>query len=212
MAFVWAAGNSFRMSRPGVLRGGVMNGMNLWAWLNGIWIVSEILIAFATRTRRESGKVQDRGSQLLLWIVIVSSITGCEWIRHAAPANLFAGEDWPITVSLIVFVLGLAIRWAAIATLGKSFSANVAIRESQKVQKSGLYRYVRHPSYLGMLLIFLAFGLHARNWASLAVAILPTTLALLYRIRIEEAVLNEAFGEEYRAYSRVTKRLIPGVF
>jgi protein-S-isoprenylcysteine O-methyltransferase Ste14 len=110
------------------------------------------------------------------------------------------------------FACGFAIRWMAVITLGKSFSANVAIRESQSVRRTGLYRFVRHPSYLGMLLIFLAIGLHSRNWASLAVALIPTTLALFYRIQVEEAALLEAFGDEYAACRRVTKRLLPGVF
>jgi protein-S-isoprenylcysteine O-methyltransferase Ste14 len=50
------------------------------------------------------------------------------------------------------------------------------------------------------------------GWLSLAVMLVPTTLALLYRIHVEEAALNEAFGEEYAAYSQVTRRLIPGIF
>jgi len=111
-----------------------------------------------------------------------------------------------------VLVLGLAIRWTAILTLGKSFSANVAIRDAQRVHKAGLYRFVRHPSYLGLMLIFLAIGLHARNWISLTLVLVPTFLALSYRIHVEEGALSEAFGEEYAAYRRGTKRLVPGVF
>ena len=107
---------------------------------------------------------------------------------------------------------GLAIRLTAIFTLGKSFSANVAIRTEQTIQRTGLYRFVRHPSYLGLLLIFLAVGLRTRNWASLAMVLIPTTLVLLYRISIEEPALREHFFEDFAAYSRETKRLIPGVF
>ena len=109
-------------------------------------------------------------------------------------------------------MVALAIRWTAIFTLGKSFSSNVAIQESQQITRTGLYRFVRHPSYLGLLLVFLAVGLHSRNWISLAVVIVPTTAALLYRIHVEETVLVKAFGEEYVAYSKATKRLVPGVY
>jgi protein-S-isoprenylcysteine O-methyltransferase Ste14 len=96
--------------------------------------------------------------------------------------------------------------------LGSAFSANVAIRDTQKVRTTGLYHFVRHPSYLGLVLIFLAIGIYSRNWLSLAVTVVPPTVALLYRIHVEEATLREAFGEEYTAYSRTTKRLVPGVF
>jgi protein-S-isoprenylcysteine O-methyltransferase Ste14 len=104
------------------------------------------------------------------------------------------------------------VRWTAILTLGKSFSSNVAIQESQTIQRAGLYRIVRHPSYLGMLIIFLAIGVHSRNWLALAVVLVPTTAALLYRIHVEEIELHDAFGAEYAEYSQSTKRLIPGIY
>ena len=125
---------------------------------------------------------------------------------------MFGGPPWLKTASVAALVAGLAVRWTAVFTLGKSFSANVAIRESQKMIRSGLYRMVRHPSYLGLLIVFVAIGIHSRNWASFVVAIVPPTAALIYRIQVEEAVLREAFGEQYAQYSRVTKRLVPGVY
>jgi protein-S-isoprenylcysteine O-methyltransferase Ste14 len=100
----------------------------------------------------------------------------------------------------------------AIFTLRRWFSMNVAIRADQRVHRTGLYRFVRHPSYLGMALGLLAIGLHSRNWACLALILVLPTLAMLYRIHVEESALREALGEEYAAYSRVTKRLIPGVY
>ena len=184
----------------------------LWQLLYWGWVASEVLVAVVTRTRRGGGNVRDRGSMLLLWIVIFASITACEWVRDTVPATMFGGAYWLRLAALTVLVAGLAIRWTAILTLGKSFSANVAIRESQTVYRKGLYRFVRHPSYSGLVLIFLAVGLHARNWLSLVLAVAPTTLALFYRIHVEERALREAFGEEYAEYSRDTKRLVPGIF
>jgi protein-S-isoprenylcysteine O-methyltransferase Ste14 len=176
------------------------------------WIVSEVLILIVTRTRRGGGTVRDRGSLLLLWPTIVLSITAGMWIAGTYPHTMFGGAHWLVTVGLVLFVFGLAIRWTAIATLGKSFSANVAIHASQTVHKTGLFALVRHPSYSGMVLIFVAVGLITRNWISLGVIVIPPMAALLYRIHVEEAALVEAFGNEYVSYSRVTKRLIPGVY
>lgn len=184
----------------------------VWACLYYVWIASEVVIALATRTGRSDGNVRDKGTQVLLWVVIVASAMACEWVRNIVSADIFGGAHWLRIAGLILLMAGLAIRWTAVFTLGKAFSANVAIRVSQKVRKSGLYRIVRHPSYLGLLLIFLAVGVHSRNWLSLAIMVLPTTAALLYRIHVEEAALREAFGDEYVAYSRETKRLIPGLF
>jgi protein-S-isoprenylcysteine O-methyltransferase Ste14 len=88
----------------------------------------------------------------------------------------------------------------------------VAIRDSQTLNRAGLYRVIRHPSYLGLLIVFIAIGVHSRNWLSFAIVLIPTTAALLYRIRVEETALVQAFGDDYVAYSQTTKRLIPGLF
>jgi protein-S-isoprenylcysteine O-methyltransferase Ste14 len=184
----------------------------LWTWLYWAWVASEVLIAIATRTRRGGGEVRDRGTQLLLWIVIVASVTAAIWISHIVAAPIFGRAHWLRLTGLLILATGLAIRWAAVLNLGSAFSANVAIRDSQRVRTTGLYRYVRHPSYLGLVLIFLAIGIDSRNWISLAIVFVLPTLALLYRIHVEESALREAFGEEYVAYSRRTKRLVPGVY
>ena len=148
----------------------------------------------------------------MLWIVITTSVTACEVARHFLAPNIFGNPPWLRPVSVILIAAGLVIRCVAIFTLGKSFSANVAIQDSQTVLRTGLYHFVRHPSYLGLLIIFLAIGLHSRNWLCLALAFVPTTAALLYRINIEEAALRDAFGGDYVAYSKITKRLIPGIY
>jgi protein-S-isoprenylcysteine O-methyltransferase Ste14 len=125
---------------------------------------------------------------------------------------MFGGAHWLKVAAIAILVAGLAIRWTAILSLGKAFSANVAIRDSQTVYRSGLYRLVRHPSYSGLLLVFASIALHERNWLAASVVMVPTTAALLYRIHVEEVALHEAFGVQYESYSSTTKRLIPGIY
>jgi protein-S-isoprenylcysteine O-methyltransferase Ste14 len=189
-----------------------MSASLLWEFFFYGWFFSEIYIALGRRTRESSGNTRDRGSQLILWIVIFFSIVACEWISASHNPTMFGGAHWLKIVGIIVFILGLAIRWTAIISLGKSFSANVAIRPTQTIYRGGLYRWVRHPSYLGMLVIFLAIGIHSRKWLGFFVVMIPTTLAALYRIHIEEAALNHAFGDAYASYSKATRRLLPFLY
>jgi protein-S-isoprenylcysteine O-methyltransferase Ste14 len=184
----------------------------VWQILFYGWFASEILVGVVRRTKRSGGKVQDRGSLIILWIVIAVSITACQWISEATRPNMFGGAHALKSAGVIVMLVALAIRWTAIFTLGKFFSSNVAIQESQRIVRTGLYRFVRHPSYLGLLLAFLAVGLHSRNWISFAIVLVPTTAALLYRIHVEEAALAQAFGDDYAAYSKTTKRFVPGLY
>lgn len=184
----------------------------IWTILFWVWSLSEIAIGVVTRTKRSEGNVQDRGSLITLWVVIFPSMAVCQTIRRTATGSIFQDWHWALAIGLAILIAGLAIRWTAIVSLGKSFSANVATRATQKLHRTGLFRFVRHPSYLGLLLVFLAVGLRSNSWLGLCIATLPTTAALLYRVRVEEAALVGAFGDEYVGYCRVTSRLIPGVF
>ena len=68
-----------------------------------------------------------------------------------------------------------ALRFAGqrSVSLGRSFSANVAIRAEQRLKSDGLFRYVRHPSYFGLLLVIVAVGLHTHNWIGFAIVVIP---------------------------------------
>lgn len=187
--------------------------LSLWDCLMLGWLALEILVAVLTRTRRGGGKVQDRGTMFINWIVIVGAVWCSTWAHAALPSAAVHGWlGWLKPLAMGVMLLGLVIRLVAIFSLGKSFSANVAIRSEQKVRRTGLYRVIRHPSYLGLLLIFVAVGLHFGNLASFAIMLIPPTIAILYRIQVEEAALLQAFGEDYADYARVTRRLIPWIY
>ena len=75
--------------------------------------------------------------------------------------------------------------------------------------ENGPYKYVSHPSYTGILLIFIGVGLAYQSWGAIISIILLFTLAFGYRIRIEEKALISELGEPYIEYKKRTKRLIP---
>jgi protein-S-isoprenylcysteine O-methyltransferase Ste14 len=183
-----------------------------WQALYVFWIAGEVVIAIGTRRTAVSANVQDRGTQILLWVVIVLSLTLSGFLRALLPAAFRWHIHWLNPLGVMLFVLGLSVRIAAILTLGRSFTANVVTHPDQKLNRSGLYRIVRHPSYLGMEIIFLGIGLHSGAWPTMITAFVPPTLAVLYRICVEEAALMGAFGNEYEEYRQATKRLIPGLY
>ena len=189
--------------------------MNLEFYFNvltNVWLVGELLILVFTTTWRGKGKIQDHGTQIILWVVIIASFTADGWMHKFFAIDMPGGHSWLRPLALGIVLLGLMVRAVAVITLGRAFSANVALLAGQKLQRSGLYRLVRHPSYLGLELIFFGFALHTRTWACFAVILIPPTLALLYRIHVEETALRLAFGADYEDYTRNTKRLIPGVY
>ena len=176
------------------------------------WIATEVLLQLVTPTLRRHGKVRDRGSLVVLLTVIFCSFWAAMAYGEIHPHNMLGGAHWLRIVAVALLAAGLVVRWAAVLTLGASFSTNVAIHATQTLQTNGLFRWVRHPSYTGMLIIFTAVGIYERNWVSLAILVIFPTAALLYRIHVEELALREAFGDQYASYSKVTRRLIPGIY
>jgi protein-S-isoprenylcysteine O-methyltransferase Ste14 len=184
----------------------------LWNVLYFAWLITEIYVAVVTRTRSGGGKIDDRGSLYVLWVVIFASIFIGSWLGETYSPTAIHGVPWMRPLALALLAVGLFIRLSAIITLGRSFSANVAIHETQKLNTSGVFRFMRHPSYTGMLLIFLAIGFRRQNWLAILIILVPPFFALLYRIHVEEAALTGAFGEQYVEYSQTTKRLFPGIY
>jgi protein-S-isoprenylcysteine O-methyltransferase Ste14 len=186
----------------------------LWKILYYFWFAVEFYVLFITRTRgtKVAGKNPDRGSLIVLWVVIFCSITAASWVGEADANTAIHDAPWMRTVALILLALGLVIRVTAIYTLGKAFTANVNVSDTQRLHEDGLFRYMRHPSYAGMVLIFLALGMRMQNWLSLILIMVGPVAALLYRIHVEEAALKQAFGEQYVLYSERTKRLVPGIY
>jgi protein-S-isoprenylcysteine O-methyltransferase Ste14 len=176
--------------------------------LSALLLASEVALAVSKRSKsRATGK--DRFTLPLLWTVIGVSISAAFFLREAFPQGKLPHPRTFYIIGLIFFVLGLVIRWVAIIYLGRLFTVNVAIAEDHQLITSGPYRYVRHPSYTGTLLIFLGFGLCMLNIFSLAAVFLPIIAAFLWRMHVEEDALSATFGEQYRTYVNQTQRLIP---
>lgn len=113
---------------------------------------------------------------------------------------------------IFVISLGLMIRMIAIMQLGKSFTDHIMVHKEKALYKQGLYKYIRHPSYLGEIMIFLGVALvYAYFWSSMIAFFIPT-ISFLYRISVEEKALMLHFKESYIEYQKETKKIIPFVY
>ena len=180
-----------------------------------IWIVPEMVGAFrqTAKASRKEALIQDRGSMGIL--------IGLQWVGLAL--NFLLGWLFPeaalswhrtafFLAGVILMLLGVALRWYSVWTLGSYFTRDVAVSANQKVVQSGPYHFVRHPAYSGTFLTMLGIGLALTNWASLVALLLCVFAGHLYRVRVEEEALSQAIGQPYREYMQHTKRFIPWVF
>jgi protein-S-isoprenylcysteine O-methyltransferase Ste14 len=158
------------------------------------------------RSRRESVTTRkDRGSMILLWVMITSGFT-LGFLLSKPASQFWTGFGFAF------IVLGLIIRWIAIMQLGNSFTVDVSISKNAMLKTDGIYEKIRHPSYLGMLLVVAGFGATMNSLYSLLVLVIPVFFAVVYRISVEERVLVNEFGNSFIKYAESTKKLIPGIF
>jgi protein-S-isoprenylcysteine O-methyltransferase Ste14 len=159
-----------------------------------------------------SGVREDRGNR---WVLAVFGIVGLldGWL----PAWADRMDVWTIAGDFVrwlgvgLYAVGGALRLWPVVVLGNRFSGLVAIQPGHRLVTDGIYRVVRNPSYLGLLIYMLGWGLAFRSWLGvlLTAFLLPPLVA---RMQAEERLLQAEFGAEYDAYRARTWRLVPGVF
>lgn len=176
------------------------------------WFALEVGLVVRDLLRRRARLGRDRGTRMIVALSLGGSIFIGSLLRRWVPALDTPAPDAFAVAGLVVIWVGLAVRVWAVMTLGGSFSTFVQVDADQAVVSRGPYRWVRHPSYTGLLLVALGFGLGARNWLSLAICAVVPLLGLLPRMAIEESEMTRVLGEQYRSYQRTTPRLVPGLW
>lgn len=175
----------------------------------GVLGVSEWSIRVRSGINR-GGTRLDRGS---FYVVIVTAVLGfvaAFAFASGVPSAGITTARWPIFIAgLVIVILGITFRQWAVLALGQFFTVQVRVRSDQTVVDTGPYRWVRHPSYTGIMTSFVGIGVALENWLSLAALLVIPTIGLVVRIRVEERVLLDALGEPYRQFSVSRARLIP---
>jgi len=173
-----------------------------------VWLVIEFRKAL---NRRAEATNTDRGSLAFLRACVVAGALLAALASKVA-ATAFSYSPVMFGVSLAIAWAGIALRWWSFRTLGRYFTFTVMTSANQPVITTGPYRFVRHPSYAGLLLIIAGIGFSYGNWLSLACLIFFPLIGFVYRIRVEEAALSATLGDAYTTYASGRKRLIPFVW
>jgi protein-S-isoprenylcysteine O-methyltransferase Ste14 len=152
----------------------------------------------------------DRGRNFFLGVAFNSSILLSPLLNFIGIGRI-SGYLLIGLLGVGLMVLGLILRLWAMLTLGKFYTRTLKVSAGQKIVDTGPYRVIRHPGYLGTLLTWIGLPLALSNWVSALLVTLLMAAAYWPRIRAEEAMLVEVYGDEYSRYMQRTKRLIPFV-
>jgi protein-S-isoprenylcysteine O-methyltransferase len=174
-----------------------------------VWLASELIGAVLIPRLRGRGATtvrRDRGSTALILLTVWISLGIALSFGYGGVGQL---PGWVFYLGIFLMLLGIVVRQWAIAVLGRFFSLNVRIVEDHQVVDKGPYRWVRHPSYTGVLITFIGLSLAVQSLGALLVLLAVFTVSFGYRMRVEEKTLLSELGDNYASYMKKAKRIIP---
>ena len=193
--------------------------MNPWYAKAVVLAASVLLVAIRAPHGSRSTKVpvarSERGRLEIALLTLA-------WISFFLPllwtfTSLFAFADYPLHpaafwAGVLLIALGLWLFHRSHADLGTNWSITLEVREGHRLVTHGVYRLVRHPMYLALLVYGLGFALALPNWLVGPSYLLAMSLLVALRLGPEERLMRETFGADYDAYAAGSKRLVPGVW
>lgn len=159
-----------------------------------------------------AGVREDRSNRWVLFAFIALGLIAAYLPAYTDRRDFFTFDGSALRwLGVILFALGCVLRLWPVFVLGRRFSGLVAIQPGHTLVTTGVYRVIRHPSYLGLLVASFGWGLAFRSGVGVLLALLML-VPLVPRIRAEENLLRSEFGAEYDAYRARTSRLIPHLY
>ncbi len=173
-----------------------------------LFFLSEFALMMVRHSKQKSVKMRnDKKSLAFLWIAIPLSLTVGFFTANRQQWNTINSSiAW---LGLAVFMAGIIVRWLSILQLKKAFTVDVVITDDHQLKTDGMYKSIRHPSYLGLLMVCAGLAIAMNSLISLFVVSIPIYFAIIYRIKIEESLLIKEFGDLYKQYILNSHRLLP---
>jgi protein-S-isoprenylcysteine O-methyltransferase Ste14 len=193
--------------------------MNPWIAKATILIASVVMIAIRAPHGQRSRGVKVVTSRkgpmetVLLTLAWLGFLVPLIWI--ASPAFSFAEyplRTGPLVAGIPCLAVGLWLFHRSHADLGTNWSITLEVREQHRLITDGVYRSVRHPMYLALLLYSVGQMLVIPNWVAGPSYVIAFGILFAFRVRAEEKMMLDQFGDQYAKYSARTKRLVPGVW
>lgn len=174
-------------------------------------------IRFGSRARTHRTGASDRNST---WVVSMSAAVPVlgfalamkatsPWLPHWFRAAAIPGLPLVAWIGVALGALGLGLRLVAVLTLRERYTRTLLVQSQHSIERSGPYKWVRHPGYLGSLLCLNGIALASGNSATLIASLLATVAAYSYRVKVEDEMLINSFGASYAEYRRQVGGLLP---
>lgn len=183
-------------------------------------------IRFGAKARAIAPGKTDRGSTLAVSLSSMVPILGFALAMKAQASGRLFGLHlnfsnwllWPGShdaaigwTGVVVAVLGILLRLWAVLTLRERYTRTLLVEEGQAIERGGPYRLVRHPGYTGSLLCLNGIALASCSALIFLLSLAATFAAYAYRVRVEDGMLVDKFGDQYRRYCSEVGAVVPFV-
>jgi protein-S-isoprenylcysteine O-methyltransferase Ste14 len=179
-------------------------------------------VRFGKRARAMRTGPADRKSTLAVSVCAAIPILGFVLAMKANSSFATLPPDWfrgallpgqPVIgwTGVVVAACGVALRLWAVLKLRERYTRTLLIHDEHPIERGGPYRWLRHPGYLGSLLVLNGIALASGNWITLLASLIATLAAYTHRIKVEDEMLVAALGESYAQYRHEVRALIPSL-
>src|SRR5579863_2035962 len=185
-----------------------------YAWI--FW--AAFLFAFVpefrliARSRPAKGEGTDRGSMQFIMLAGWVGMLGAFAVAGIQTFVISRGQKIWFVTGLAMLLGGSLLRRHCWRMLGQHFTGDVKASADQPVIDRGAYRWVRHPSYTGGILMYFGTGVALTNWMSALIMNLSGAVGYVYRVYVEEQASQANLGSRYQEYMQRTKRFVPFIF
>lgn len=177
-------------------------------YLYGIF---EYLINLRQKHKIKIARTNDSGSlKILLFCISIGYLLS--FSVAATRIGRIYYWNYLFVLGLIISVIGFVIRIISIKTLKQYFTYSVTQVENHELIEKGFYKSIRHPGYLGQILIFAGISISLSNWVSVILMLVSILIGYVNRINVEEKFMYKQMGKKYLDYQKKTKRLLPKLY
>ena len=178
----------------------------IWAIILIYWTVSAL---FAKSVQSQEPFLKRFLFYWLPLMIAIPLLGPGEWFGHSFLRENFLPHKNTVGITgLSLCIAGAVIAIWSRMLLGRNWSVSVQQKEDHELIQHGPYRLVRHPIYSGLLLLFIGHGIIVGDYRAI-LAVLIVFVSFWFKLKKEEQVLTQAFGEKYLEYINKTKAIIP---
>jgi protein-S-isoprenylcysteine O-methyltransferase Ste14 len=180
----------------------------LFVIITAAWLLEFVLF----RPRTQAYTFQEPLGRDWVAVVIVGSTVSTLLLRNQS-SLLITGVVGDVLelVGLALYATGTIMRYAGSIALGPMYNRFIQVETNQPLVSNGIYKFIRHPMYVGLFLLIVAFPMYFKNGVLIGLTLVAMFFVIHHRMNFEERIMEEVIGERYVKWKREHHRFFPHI-